>query len=103
ATGLEGEKTAPGPPGPLADPFRHDGGTGLLAAHGDSQIAVMESIEHREIALARHAKDVTHAMNAQLIDQDFGGTAQIVLTAHRRRLPKICLSLVVRLGLNGSI
>jgi hypothetical protein len=29
---------------------------------------------------------VAHAMNAQLIDQNFGGAAQIVLAAHRRLL-----------------
>src|SRR6516162_8241891 len=101
-TGTAGDETHTGPAGHLADRFRHDGGAGLLAAHRDGQIAVMEGIEHREIALARHAKDVTHAMNAQLIDQDFGGTAQIVLTAHRRRLPKICLGLVVCLAATGE-
>ena len=94
-TGTAGDETDTGPAGHLADRFRHDGSAGLLAAHRDGQIAVMEGIEHREIALAWHAKDVTHAMKAQLIDQDFGGTAQIVLTAHRRRLLKICFGLVV--------
>jgi hypothetical protein len=46
----------------------------------------MERIQYREIALARYAKDVAHAMDAQLVDKDFGGTAQIVLTVHRRLL-----------------
>ncbi len=46
----------------------------------------MERVEHREIALARHAKDVAHAVNAQLVDQNLGGAAQIVLGAHRRLL-----------------
>jgi hypothetical protein len=46
----------------------------------------MERIQHREIALARDAKDVAHAMDAQLVNQNFGGSAQIVLTAHRHLL-----------------
>ena len=54
----------------------------FLAADGDGEIAVMERVEHGEIALARHAKDVAHAVDAQLIDQNLGGGAQIVLGAH---------------------
>jgi hypothetical protein len=35
---------------------------------------------------------VAHAVDAQLIDEDLGGTAQIVLTAHRRLPGKSRLS-----------
>ncbi len=43
----------------------------------------MERVENREIAFARHAEHVAYAVDAQLIDQNFGGGANIVLTAHR--------------------
>ena len=42
----------------------------------------MKCIKRREIALARHAKDVLHAVNAQLIDQNLGGGAVVILAAH---------------------
>ena len=69
--------------GRLADRLRHHRGAALLPAHGDGEIAVVKRVEHREIALARHAEDVAHAVNAQLIDQNLGGGPHIVLTAHR--------------------
>ncbi len=84
-----GDETHAGPAGHLADRLRHHGGAALLPADGDGEIAVMERVEHREIALAGHAKDVAHAMNAQLVDQNFGGAAQIVLAAHRRLLRRL--------------
>ncbi len=82
--GPAGDETDARPAGRLADRLRHHAGAAFLAADGDGQIAVMEGVEHREIALARHAKDVAHAMDAQLIDQHLGGATQIVLGAHRQ-------------------
>ena len=46
-----------------------------------SEIAVVESIERREIALARHAEHVVHAVDDQLVDQDFAAGAHVVLGA----------------------
>ncbi len=59
----------------------------------------MEGVEHRQIALTRHAKDVLHAMDAQLIDQNLGGRAHIVLGAHFTLLP--CFGTVF--GANAAI
>ncbi len=79
-----GDEADAGPAGHLADRLRHHAGAGLLPADRDGKIAVMERIEHREIALARHAEHMLHAVDAQLVDQNLGGAAQIVLGAHRR-------------------
>ena len=46
-------------------------------------VAVVEGVERGEVALARHAEDVAHAVNAQLVDQNLGGGPRIVLTAHQ--------------------
>src|SRR5690242_7096992 len=84
--GAAGDEAHAGPAGHFAERLRHDRRPALLAADGDGQIAVMEGVEYRQIALARHAEDMANAMNAQLIHQDFGGAAQIVLSPHRRLL-----------------
>jgi hypothetical protein len=42
----------------------------------------MEGIEHRQVTLARDTEGVVYAMDPQLIDENFGGTAQIVFSAH---------------------
>ena len=44
--------------------------------------AVVEGVERGEIALARHAEDVLHAVHDQLIDQDFAAGARAVIGAH---------------------
>ena len=80
--GAAGDEADAGTAGHFADGFGHHRGAGLLPAHRDGNIAVMKRVEHRQIALAGHAKDVLHAVDAQLIDQNFGGAAQIVLGAH---------------------
>ncbi len=82
--GAAGDEADAGPAGHLADRLGHHRGAGLLPADRDGDIAVMKRVEHREIALAGHAKDMLHAVDAQLIDQNLGGAAQIVLGAHRR-------------------
>ena len=81
-----GDETDAGPAGDLADRLRHHGGAALLAADRDGEVGVVEGVEHRQIALARHAEDVAHAVDAQLIDQNLGGGAHIVLGAHGRLL-----------------
>ncbi len=72
--------------GDLADRFRHHAGAALLPADSDVESAVVESVEHSEIALARHAEHVAHAVNKQLVDENFGGSAHVVLGAHGRLL-----------------
>src|SRR5262249_50460010 len=78
-----GNETAPRPARHLADRLCHDRCPALLPAHGHGQFAVMEGVEHRQVALARDAEYLAYAMDPQLIDEDLGGTAQIVLTAHQ--------------------
>ena len=43
---------------------------------------VVEGVERREIALARHAEGVLHAVDDQLIDQDFAAGPGAVIGAH---------------------
>ena len=82
APGPRVTKQTPGRPVTLPMASAIIAGAGLLPAHRDGDIAVMECVQHREIALAGHAEDMLHAVDAQLVDQNFGGTAQIVLGAH---------------------
>src|ERR1700731_1380561 len=49
------------------------GGAAFLAADGDRDRTVMHGIERRDIALSRHAKHVTHAVQHKLVDQHLGG------------------------------
>jgi hypothetical protein len=65
-----------GPAGQLAGGFRHHGGTPFLAAHGHAHRHIMQRIQHREIAFARHAEDVGHAMHEQLIDDQLAAGAR---------------------------
>ena len=72
------------PPGRLADGFGHHRRAALLAADGDGDVAVVEGVEHGEIAFARDAEDMTHAVLDQLVDQDLGGGADVFDGAHVR-------------------
>ena len=80
------DKADAGPPGRLADGFRHHGGAALLPADRDVDVAVVERIERREIAFARHAEHMLHAMRDQLIDEDFAAGSRSVIGAHRYSL-----------------
>ena len=46
-------------------------------------LAVVEGVERGEIALARHAERVFHAMRDQLIDQDFAAGPGAVIGFHK--------------------
>ncbi len=70
------------PAGRLAAGFRHDGGAALVPADGDRDVAVVEGVERRDIALARHAEHVAHAVDDELIDQNFAGRPGAVIGAH---------------------
>ena len=45
-------------------------------------VAVVEGVERGEIALARHAEHVPHAVDDELVDQDFAGGPGAVIGAH---------------------
>src|SRR5258708_4084437 len=81
-------------PGRLAAGFRHDRGSAFLPANGDGDIAVVESIERREIALPGHTKHVSHPVNDELVDQNFGGRPCAVIGAHHAS-PVACRSLYI--------
>jgi hypothetical protein len=42
----------------------------------------VERIERGDVALARHAERVAHAVDDELIDQDFGRRPRAVVGAH---------------------
>ena len=81
--GPAGDETHARAAGRLADRLRHHRGAALLPAYGNRDVAVVKRVDRGQIAFARHAEHVLDAVNAQLIDQNFGGRAIIVLTAHR--------------------
>ncbi len=59
----------------LADGLRHHRRAALMAADGDGDVAIVERVEHGEIAFAGHAEDVAHAMGNELVDEDFRADA----------------------------
>ena len=83
APGPARHKTNAGAAGRLADRFRHHGGGAFVAADGELDLAVEKSVERGQIAFARHAECVAHAMDRQLVDQDFAAGPRAVIAAHR--------------------
>ena len=61
----------------LAVRLRHVGGTAFLPAHDERQPVadVVERVEHREIALARHRERVRRALREEVGDEDFAAGA----------------------------
>ena len=65
------------PPRELGVAHGHEPRAALVPAHdGLDGIAVMQGVEHGEIALARHAEHPVHAMRGKAIDKQIGGTAR---------------------------
>ena len=62
APGPRVTNTTPGRPVALPMRLRHHGGAALLAADGELDRPVVEGVERGEIALARHAEHVLHAV-----------------------------------------
>ena len=73
-------------PGAVGQPgtgIRHHGGTRLVAAHGERDGGVVERVEHREIALARHAEDVIDALRHEAVDEDLAARPPVADGVHR--------------------
>jgi hypothetical protein len=68
--------------GHLAGGLRHHRGTALLAADRHRDRAVVQGIEGGDIALARHAEYVAHAVDDELIDQHLAARPRSVIGAH---------------------
>ena len=71
-------------PGELADRLRHHGGAAFLAADRDGDVAIVESVEHRQIAFSRNAEYVADPLQDQLVDEDLRGGPRIVFGTHQR-------------------
>src|SRR3974390_730378 len=80
--GATRDETESGPACDLADCLGHDGSRTFVTADGQLDVTSMERIERGEIALARYAEYVTHALDRELIDQDFTARACIVSSTH---------------------
>ena len=68
--------------GHLAGGLGHHRGAALLAAGRHRDRPVMERVERCDIAFARHAKHVTHAVDDELIDQHLAAGPRSVIGAH---------------------
>ena len=65
-----GDEADAGPAGRLADRLRHHRCAALLAAHRQLDRAAIHAVERGDIALARHAEHMAHAMDDELIGED---------------------------------
>jgi AcrR family transcriptional regulator len=65
------------PAGELAVRLGHEGGAALLAADHESDPPGMgmKAVQHRQVALARHAEGVRHALGDQAFDKQVAGDA----------------------------
>src|ERR1700693_3041767 len=82
APGPRVTKQMPGAPVALPTASGHHGGAPFLPAHRHRDRGVMQGVERRDIALARHAENVAHAVQHELIDQYLGGGSGAVIGAH---------------------
>ena len=70
--------------GGLADGLRHHRGAALLAADRERDLAIVEGVERGEVALARHAEHMLHAVGDELVDQNLAACPGAVIGAHWR-------------------
>ena len=77
APGPRVTKQMPGRPVSLPCGLRHHGRAALLPADGDGDVGVVQRVEHREKAFARHAEQVLDAVDDQLVDQDLAAGARM--------------------------
>ena len=74
-----------GPARGLADRFGHDRGAAFMPADRERDIAVVEGIERGQIAFPGNAEGVAHAVDDQLVHEDFAAAPHIVFCAHTER------------------
>ena len=86
--GAAGDHDDARPPRQLAVGLRHVGGAALVPAGDgrDGVARVVEGVERREEALARHAEDGVDAMDAKRVDQDPAAGAPAILHHVRHRV-----------------
>ena len=77
-----GDEADAGRAGDLADGLRHHRGAALLAADRHRDRAIVQGIKRRDIALARHAEHMAHAVDDELIDQHLPAGPRSVIGAH---------------------
>ena len=83
------DETDARPAGELAVRVRHVGGADLVPRRDVPDRRVDERVEHREIALARHAEREVDAVDLELVDENPPATAahaQRAVEEHRRPL-----------------
>src|SRR5262245_8611316 len=76
------DETDAGPAGYLAHRLCHHRGGAFMTANGELDVAAIEGIERGKIALARHAKNVLHTLDRQLVDQYFAAGPCVIFAAH---------------------
>src|SRR5690606_1551049 len=64
-----GDKAGGRTPSKFSMRLCHHGSATFLAADSDRDIGVVQSIQHRQIAFTRNAKDMVYAMYAKLLHQ----------------------------------
>jgi hypothetical protein len=77
-----GHEADAGPSGRLADRFGHHRGAAFLAAHRQLDRAAIHAVERGDIALARHAEHMAHAMDDELIGEDLATCPHAVARPH---------------------
>ena len=69
--GAAGNERHAGPPGHLAIGVGHIGHSALLPTDGQVDLGhIMERVEHRQEAFARHGEYAVAALNAKLVDEN---------------------------------
>jgi hypothetical protein len=86
-----------GPAGELALGLGHHGRAAFLAAYRDVDGRVVQGVEHGQEAFARHAEELLHAVEDELVDQDLAagarwghGVRRIKRGGNRRRRKGAC-------------
>ena len=77
-----GDEADAGRSGELAHRLRHDGSAALLTAGRHRDRPVVERVKRGDIAFARHAKNMAHAVDDELIDQHLAAGPRSVIGAH---------------------
>ena len=65
----------PGAAGDARHRVGHHGGASLVPADREGDGRIVQRVQHREIALARHAEHMVHALGGEALDQDAAAAA----------------------------